>query len=103
MLTNPILGGLQGVSGGEFLNRLIRGGIMLILVVGVIVFLFILFFGAIQWMTAGGDKAAIESARGKLINALIGLFLLFSVYAILKLVETFFGISILGGITIFPI
>ena len=51
--------------------------------------------GGIQWMTAGGDKAAIEQARGKVTNALVGLVILFSTFAIILAIETFFGVDIL--------
>jgi hypothetical protein len=46
-------------------------------------------------MTAGGDKAAIESARSRLGSAFMGLVILLSSFAILKLIENFFGVNIL--------
>ncbi|PJE67681.1 hypothetical protein COU95_01065 [Candidatus Shapirobacteria bacterium CG10_big_fil_rev_8_21_14_0_10_40_9] len=66
----------------------------LILVIGAIVFFFMLVIGGIQWMVSGGDKAATESARGRITAALIGLVIVFSAWAILKIIETLFGISL---------
>lgn len=99
-ITNPVLGpALQGLSQSEggvaFFQKLLPAAITLCLVVGVIIFFFMLIMGAIQWISSGGDKQGLESAKGKLTNALIGIVILFSVFAVAKLIETFFGISIL--------
>jgi len=82
-------------TGRAFFQKLIPNLIGLAFVVGVIVFFFIMIVGAIQWITSGGDKAAIESARGKIANALVGVIILFAVFALLKVLEDFFGINIL--------
>jgi hypothetical protein len=65
-------------------------------VVGAVVFFFILIIGAIQWISSGGDKQTVETARGKVTNAIIGLIILFAVFAILQLINTFFKIQILN-------
>lgn len=96
-ITNPALdSGLQSKSGIEFVQSFIPGVIGMILVVGAVIFFFVLLVGAIQWISSGGDKNALESARGKITSALIGLVILLSVFAIIKLIENFFGISILS-------
>ncbi|MDP3994375.1 MAG: hypothetical protein Q8P91_00905 [bacterium] len=93
---NPLLGPtLQGKSGVEFLQIFVPNMIGLSFVIGVVIFLFIVIIGAIQWTTSGGDKASIESARGKITNALVGIVILFSLFALLKFIEDFFGINIL--------
>lgn len=96
-ITNPVLGeGLQGLTGEQFIQRFIPSAIGLGFLVGVIIFFFMLLIGAIQWISSGGDKTAVEAARGRLSNAIIGLVVLFSIFAIIKLIEQFFpGLSIL--------
>jgi len=64
--------------------------------IGVLVFFFIMIMGAIQWITSGGDKAAVEGARGKITNAIVGVVILLSLFALLKVIEDFFGINILA-------
>ena len=64
-------------------------------ILGAIIFVFMFIWGAIQWMISGGDKAAIESARGKVTNAITGLVVLFALFAILALLEMFFGIDLM--------
>lgn len=97
-ITNPALSpALQRITGEFFLGNFISLLITILLIGGVIVFLFMLLMGGIQWMTSSGDKAGVEAARGRIIHALIGLLILFSAWAIILLIENFFGITILGG------
>ena len=51
--------------------------------------------GGIQWISSGGDEQGLEAARGKISNALIGMVILFATFAIISLIQTFFGIQIL--------
>ena len=73
---------------------LISAVIGLILIIAALVFFFLLIIGGIQWMTSGGDKAATESARGRITAALIGLVIVFSAWAIAALIGHFFNIAI---------
>jgi hypothetical protein len=95
-LHNPALSTqLQLLTGMEYLKKMLPNVIGLLFVIGAIVFFFMLIIGAIQWISSGGDKGKLESARGRLTSAVVGIIILFSVFAIMKLVELFFGISIL--------
>lgn len=78
---------------GVLISKLIA----LVFIVAAIIFFFMLVIGGIQWMLSGGDKAATEAARGRITAALIGLIIVFAAWAIMKLIETFLGITILGG------
>ena len=89
-----------GVLGGLTVPRIVSGMINLVLVVAAIVFFFILVIGGIRWITSGGDKANTEAARNQITAALVGLVIVFAAWAIIQLVQTFFGINILGGLTI---
>ena len=55
----------------------------------------ILLIGGVRWIISGGDKQAMESARGIVTGAIVGLFIVLSVWAIIVLIETFFGVSII--------
>lgn len=74
---------------------LVSGLIRLVLMVAALVFFFILVVGGIKWIVSGGDKAQTESARNQITAALVGLVIVFAAWAILKLIQTFFGIDIL--------
>lgn len=97
-ITNPLL-----PNYGEdvtFFSKLTRSLIGLAFVMAVIIFIFIVIIGAIQWITSGGDKGAVQSAQGKITNAIIGLVILLASYAIIKVIGDFFGISALQNFTI---
>lgn len=102
-LTNPIFKGslfegmlLNETGGSIFLQIVLPKIIGLLLVFGVIAFFFMFLWGAVSWIISGGDKAHIESAKARITSALIGLVLMLSTFAIVKLIETFFGIDILS-------
>jgi len=90
-----------GTDPVAFLGGFISALITLGLVAGGVIFLFMLILGGIQWITSGGDKVANENARKRVTNALIGIFVLFSLYGIINLVGCFFGIDFLS-ITVGP-
>ena len=95
-ISNPALSKtLQEKSGLKFFRELIPRMVGLAILVGVLIFFFIMITGAIQWITSGGDKAAIEGARGKITNAIVGVVILLSLFALLKVIQDFFGIKIL--------
>ena len=95
-IVNPLLNeNLQKESGVSYFQKLLPKLVTLSLIVGVLIFVFMLLTGAVQWISSSGDKAAVEAARGKIANALIGLVILFSVFAVIKLIEAFFSINLL--------
>ena len=82
------------------LSELISALIQLIIVITAIVFFFILVVGGIRWIVSGGDKAQTEAARSQITAGLIGLVIVFSAWAILAAIDVFFGVDILGGLSI---
>ncbi len=95
-LYNPALGPqLSQHTGLGFFQQLIPSFVGLAFIIGAIIFFFMLLIGAIQWISSGGDKGAVEAARSRLTQALVGIVVLFSAFAIIKVVEVFFGIHIL--------
>lgn len=69
--------------------------IVLVLIVAALIFFFMLVWGGVKYIMSGGDKAQTESARGQITAALIGLVIVFAAWAIINLVNLFFGIDIL--------
>lgn len=96
-IENPILKSspLGNISGEGFLQKFIPSMVGLVFVVGSLLFFFMLLIGAVQWIASGGEKAALEEARNKIVNAVIGFVILVSVFAVIKIIESFFGINIL--------
>ena len=76
------------------LGGIVSGAISMLLVVAILVSLFYLVFGGIKWVTSGGDKAKVESARNHIIAAIIGLVIAFLSFFILDVVLKLFGLNI---------
>lgn len=91
MITNPTLGSFSGTKGEVFFSGFFGKLIELALIAGSIIFLFMLIMGAISWISSGGDKGAAEQAKSRVTNALIGIIVLFAVFAIVNLIGVFFG------------
>lgn len=97
-IQNPILQGVlgnPGTAGASYFASAIPAAIGLAFIIGALIFFFMLIWGAIQWISSGGDKQALENARGRITNALVGIVLLFAAFAIVALIQSFFHISIL--------
>jgi len=83
-----------GALGGLTFPLIISALIRLAVVVAAIVFFFILVIGGIRWIASGGDKAQTEAARSQITSALVGLVIVFAAWAIVALINVFFGINI---------
>ena len=87
-------GGQFGTLQNLTIGGIVSGFIRLIVVIAAIVFFFILVWGGIQWIVSGGDKAQTEAARNRITSALVGLVIVFAAWAILQLINVFFGVNI---------
>lgn len=85
-----------GATGiGTFLSNLIS----LIYIFAGIALLFMLLWGAFDWITSEGDKEKIKSAQNKIINAIIGLMLFAVAFGLLRVLGTFTGFKFFAGQT----
>ena len=94
MITNPIFQTAGVIDGVGFFSKFIPALITLAFIVGTLVFVGILIMGAIQWISSGSDKQSLEGARSRITNAVIGIIVLFSTYAILSFVGYFFCVNL---------
>jgi hypothetical protein len=92
-LGNPNPGNVSDASGSvnvfaKFLSSIIG----VLTVVGIIWFIIVLITGAISWIGAGNDKNAVENAKKKITNGIIGLIITITAVLILDLFGTLLGI-----------
>lgn len=59
-------------------------------------FTILLFMGALQYLTSGGDPKGIEGATAKIRTALIGLVIVISAIFFIQLIGGIFGIEVLN-------
>lgn len=81
----------------------IRGIIRLILLIAFVAAFLMLIIGGVRWILAGGDEKAVAGARGMITAALIGLVIVLVAYAIIRLVEIFFNVTIITGTVNIPV
>jgi succinate dehydrogenase hydrophobic anchor subunit len=74
-------------------NTIIQNVIIFIVVIAVIIALVYLLYGGIKWVTSGGDKEKVESARNHITAAIVGLIIVFLAIFIVSVVMTLFGLS----------
>jgi hypothetical protein len=99
-IRNPVLpaslGGEGATSGqaGQSLGSIISNMAGALFIFGFLAAFLILMTGAIAWLTSGGDKSKLESAREKIIQAIIGLIILASAWALISIVGQLVGLDI---------
>lgn len=66
-----------------------------LVVFGIIIGAIFIIIGGVQYMTAGGDEAGTSTAKAKIIGGLIGIALVLLAYAVVRVVGSFFGATVL--------
>jgi hypothetical protein len=99
IIYNPAINSRIGVmfnmrNSAAAVQRIIQVIIDVALAFAGVYFMFNLIRGGYEFITAGGDKESVQTARKRIVNALIGIVVVFSVYAFVFLMETLFGIPI---------
>lgn len=59
-------------------------------------FIFQFIIGAYGWLAAGGDQKAVETARSRIINAVIGLLLVLGALILISVIGSLLGIDVLN-------
>lgn len=83
--------------------NLISNVVSAALVIASLMFFIFLVQGGIEWATSGGDKVKVENAQKRITNALIGLVIVATSYAVYALVLYFLGIDLTNICTDNPI
>lgn len=98
ILQRPTIGSTK--AGYADINDFITKAIQLIFIIGVIAVLVMLIWGGTAWILSGGEKEAVANARGRIVNALIGLAILAVAFALAQVAGTFLGINIFQNLPI---
>lgn len=108
VLAAPIVPGTGGkffeipnILGFTNISQLIDNLIQLAFFVAGIALFVNFLVGGFQWINAGGDAKAMQAARGRITNSLIGLIIVVAAVAITRIIENVLGISITGGFKFF--
>jgi hypothetical protein len=84
------------------LGEIIANLLIVIFIAAALFFLIQIVIGGISWINAGGDAKALEAARTRITNALIGLIIVVAAFSMAVILTTVLGINIFGeeGITL---
>jgi hypothetical protein len=90
--------GNLGLTGGAgeaptIFNAFISGVIGFLTIIAIIWLIFLLITGAYGVMSAGGDKAALETARKRLTTAIVGFVIVVAAIFIIRLIGELLGLE----------
>ena len=106
IICNPVLEDCSQVAdtgiGGQpktYINNAVQSIITIFFIFGLIYFIYHFILAAYKMIASQGDPKKYEEAQHALLYSIIGIGIIFSVFAILKLVGTIFGIQGLGDLS----
>ncbi|MFZ5365838.1 MAG: hypothetical protein ACOZBZ_00915 [Patescibacteria group bacterium] len=79
----------------DLFNKVISNIVGVLTVAAGLWFIFQFIIGAFGWLTAGADKAAVENAQKRIMNAIIGLAIVVAAIFLIDLLGTLMGLKIL--------
>lgn len=74
-------------------NSIVGLVLSLLILTAIILSLLFLIWGGFDWITSGGDKQKLQSARHKVVFAIIGLVIVFLAFFVVNVVSNLFGIK----------
>lgn len=97
-IKNPVLPSAIGSGnynqGGNALGKLISSLVGALFIAGFLLAFVMILMGGVKWITAGGDKTKLETARDEITNSIIGIIVVGAAYALTSLVANFFGLDL---------
>jgi sterol desaturase/sphingolipid hydroxylase (fatty acid hydroxylase superfamily) len=99
---DPFANNFPGPDPRTPLQVIITNAITIVFTVASLLTLAYLIWGSLKWITSGGDKEALKSAKGMITHALIGLGMLALSFVILRVVANILGFD-LGNLILPPL
>lgn len=86
-----------GTNPSVFVAALVKNSLALLLIVSFVIALIWMILNGLRFILAQGDEKTVASAWTQIYWTLIGMVIIMGSFAIIKMVETFFGVSVLSG------
>ncbi|MDD4026808.1 MAG: hypothetical protein PHO75_01300 [Candidatus Shapirobacteria bacterium] len=101
IVNNPVLKN-QNISNNStgYMNSVIQSLISVLFIFGLIYFVYHFILAGYKMISSQGDPKKYEEAQHALLYSLIGIAIIFSVFALLRLIGNLFGIDGLGKLEI---
>lgn len=93
-ITNPVLKNSEKISSDStgYVNNVIQSVISIFMIVAVVYFIWHFVMAAYHMISSNGDPKKWEEAQKAILYSLIGLLIVFSLFAILRFVGTVVGV-----------
>ncbi len=100
-ITNPAVPGTINIASDPvpYTNKVIQTILSIFIIISIVYFVFRFILGGLKIISSNGDPKKYEEAIDNIKYSLIGLVVIFSVFVIVKLLGTIFGISGLSGLS----
>ena len=101
-ITNPVLKNSESIGSNPtgYTNNALQSIITVFFIFGLIYFIYHFILGGYKMIASQGDPKKYEEAQHALLYSIIGIIIIFSVFALLKVVGSIFGINGLDTLTI---
>lgn len=94
-IINPSEGDFNTVAQNPLSSLFSRLWLTAVILGGLAVLIYFL-WGALEWITSGGDTEKIKNARHKITDAIIGLGILVASFAVILFLKVLFGFDLLN-------
>jgi len=100
IINNPAIKNSTGISSnpGSYVNTIVQSIITIFFIVGLFYFLWHFIMSAYHMISSQGDPEKWKTAQKSILYSLIGILVVFSIFAILKFVGTILGIQGLNNL-----
>lgn len=75
-------------------SPVISGALRIVMVIAALICFLYIIWGGLEWMMSGGEKTSVATAKAKLTAAFLGLMVVLSAWAIVRLLEYLFDFNI---------
>jgi len=101
VICNPVLKNcVSSTNPTQYTNNVLSAVISLFFIVGIIYFMWHIVFAGYHFIGTEGDPKTYETAKNELTYSVLGLIVIFSIFAILKFVGVVLGIQGLKSLSI---
>lgn len=83
----------DGIPNGGNLAGILYWVINALTILGIIAAIMFLLIGGVKWITSGGDKEKLTSARRTIVSSIIGIIVIILSVVIVKVIEGLLGVS----------
>lgn len=92
-ITNPVLSPNIASNPTDYVNNVIQSVFSIFMIVGSVYFIWHFIMAAYHMISSNGDPKKWEESQKAILYSFVGLIIIFSLFAILKLVGTVTGVS----------